>query len=77
MILGTLRTPNYEWQTVANTPAEALANLKGAWDSHAEDVVDPYPWEWIEECITLTPLTLGDTISTCSSCENLAHGEVD
>lgn len=73
MILGTLTTPNFEWQTLTNTTEEALANLRGAWEAHAVDVVDPYEWEFLEDAVTLTPLTLGDTITTCCKCENLAH----
>jgi glucose dehydrogenase len=73
MFLGTLKTRNWEWQTLANTTAEALENLRGAWESHAVDVTDPYSWESLEEEITLTPINLGDTLSTCHHCENLAH----
>jgi len=73
MIYGRLTTRNWEWQTLANTPAEALENLRGAWESHALDVVDPYSWELLEDSVSLTPISLGDTLSTCHHCENLAH----
>lgn len=75
MIIGELRTRNYEWLTVTNTTEEALDNLKRSWEAHALDVPNPYTWEELLDSVTLTPILLGYTTSTCLGCENLNHGE--
>ncbi len=74
MILGKLETRNYEWTTLTNTPEEALENLRNAWETHADTMaVNFYTWADLEDSVTLTPLNLGDTITDCAVCENLAH----
>ena len=73
MIIGTLTTRNYEWITLTNTTEEALENLKGSWESHAEGDPSLYSWEDLQDSIYLRPLNLGDTLTDCLQCENLAH----
>ena len=73
MIIATLRTRNYEWVTLTNTVPEALENLKRFWESHAEGDPSLYSWEDLEDSVTMQPLNLGDTLTDCLQCENLAH----
>lgn len=74
MILGRLETRNYEWTTLTNTPEEALENLRNAWENHSQyGSALFYTWEELQDSVTLTPLSLGDTITDCAVCENLAH----
>lgn len=76
MIIGRLETRNYEWTTLAETTEQALDNLRNAWESHAFGlgaVGALYTWEDLEDSVTLEPINLGDTLTSCAVCENLAH----
>lgn len=70
MILGRLETRNYEWTTLTETPEEAIENLRQAWEFHASDMaVNYYSWAELEDSVTLTPLTVGETNTNCNVCE--------
>lgn len=73
MFLAELRTPNYEFATVTASPETALANLRAAWENHADESGATWTWEFMEDSVTITPFTIGDTWTTCDRCENLAH----
>jgi hypothetical protein len=73
MFLGELRTRNYDWQVIANSPNEALHLLEQAWESHAVGIPNPWKWSDLEDSVTITPMNLGSVISSCMHCENLAH----
>jgi hypothetical protein len=75
MIIGRLITRNYEWVTLTTTTAQALENLKRSWEAHASDTnyFGMDSWEDVEDSVTLEPLNLGDTLTNCLLCENLAH----
>lgn len=73
MIIGRLQTRNYEWVTLTNTVPEALENLKRSWEAHAEGNPEFWRWEDLEDSVTMEPLNLGDTLTDCLQCENLAH----
>jgi hypothetical protein len=71
--LGKLETRNYEFTTYQKSVEEVLTALKAIWESHAEDTNAFYTWEFLEDSVTITSLTLGDTLTDCLQCENLAH----
>ena len=71
--LGKLETRNYEFITFQKSVEEVLTALKGIWESHAENNDAFYTWEFLEDSVTITPLSLGDTLTDCYQCENLAH----
>lgn len=74
MILGRLETRNYEWLTLTHTPAEAIENLRNAWNNHSQDGdLTYYKWQDLEDSVTLTPISLGDIITDCLVCENWAQ----
>jgi hypothetical protein len=71
--LGRLQTRNYEFTTYQKTVQETLTALKSIWESHATDTGASYTWELLEDSVTIVPLQLGDTLTDCNQCENLAH----
>jgi len=71
--LGRLETRNYEFTTYQKTVQETLTALKSIWESHATDTGATYTWEFLQDSVTITPLQLGDTLTDCNQCENLAH----
>lgn len=71
MILGELKTGHFEWTTLTNTAQEALDNLRQAWENHAEELHPNYKFEFLEDSVTLLPISLGDTVTDCNQCENL------
>ena len=72
MILGQLKVAKFEATTITNTTQEALDNLMQAWECHREGVRSPYGFEWLDNFVTLLPISLGDTVTDCNQCENLA-----
>ena len=75
MFLGELRTRNYDWQVIANSPNEVLNLLESSWESHAANIPNSWKWSDLEDSVTITPLQLGVVSSSCIACENLAHTE--
>jgi hypothetical protein len=71
--LGRLQTRNYEFTTYQKTVQETLTALKSIWESHATESGASYTWEFLQDSVTITPLQLGDTLTDCNQCENLAH----
>lgn len=71
--LGRLQTRNYEFTTYQKTVQETLTALKSIWESHATDTGANYTWEFLQDSVTITPLQIGDTLTDCNQCENLAH----
>jgi hypothetical protein len=71
--LGRLETKNYEFTTYQETVREVLTALKSIWESHATDTGASLTWELLEDSVTIVPLQLGDTLTDCNQCENLAH----
>ena len=70
MILGQLKTANYEFTTLDNTVQECLENLKNAWENHASESGARYGWDVMEDSVTMLPMRLGDTYNDCERCEN-------
>jgi hypothetical protein len=73
VIIGRLETRNFEWTTLTNTPAEALENLRNAWELHATAPGVSLTWELLEDSVTLEPINIGDTHTSCQLCVNLIH----
>ena len=73
MIIGRLQTERFEWVTLTDTPEQALTNLRDAWESHAQEKAVSFSWDFVSDSVTLEPINLGDTHTTCNRCENLAH----
>jgi len=74
MIIGQLKTANYEFTTLDNTVAECLENLKNAWENHAWELGAWYGWDVMEDSVTMLPIRPGDTLNDCELCENaLSH----
>ena len=76
MILGKLETRNFEWVTLTETTAQALENLKQAWEAHVDESDAFWSWEDLKDSVTLMPISLGDTVNDCPRCENLIHGVI-
>jgi hypothetical protein len=76
--LGRLQTRNYEFTTYQKTVQEVRDVLRSMWDTHKNqypeyEQINMYVWEFLEDSVTITPLSLGDTKTDCERCENLAH----
>lgn len=72
MIIGTIDTANYEFVTLADSPTEALEQLRNAWETHSATATGRlYSFEELD--VRLRPLNVGDVLSNCVACENLAH----
>ncbi len=71
--LGRLQTRHYEFTTYQKTVQETLTALKSIWESHATESGASYTWEFLQDSVTITPLQIGNTLTDCNQCENLAH----
>ena len=71
--LGKLQTRNYEFTTYQKSVSEVVYSLKTIWEAHAISTNAFYSWEDLEDSVTITPLTLGDTLTDCLQCENALH----
>jgi hypothetical protein len=70
MIIGQLKTANYEFTTLQNTVDDALNALNIAWEIHAYESGASYSWEFLLDSVTMQPIRLGETVNNCERCEN-------